>query len=123
MNDFQFQNTTKVYFELDVFQTWLYDCRILPSYVLKEHCQLYNGDKPVINTVDEGLDYGSDYQIIKTSTHKANYGIRWIVVVMKTRVDDDTGCHKKRAIRLFVFSKNSVIDQMLSAMSGICAAL
>ena len=88
--EYSSQNTTKVYFELDVFQTWLYDCRILPSYVLKEHCQLYNGDKPVINTVDEGLDYGSDYQIIKTSTHKANYGIRWLVVVMKTRVDDDT---------------------------------
>ena len=55
-------NTSAISFELDVFQTWFMDVQFKPSYVEREHCQRWNSDgSPVINTIPEGLDYGSEY--------------------------------------------------------------
>ena len=32
------ENTTEIVFETDVYQTWIHDVTIMPSYVVREHC-------------------------------------------------------------------------------------
>lgn len=79
--------STEVYFELDTFQTWYYDTTFKQSYVVREHCPLWNEDgSPVINTVDEGLNYGLEYDNVKVIHHKPNVGIRFLVIVVKKAV-------------------------------------
>lgn len=77
-------NTSAISFELDVFQTWFMDVEFKPSYVEREHCQRWNSDgTPVINTIPEGLDYGSEY-ITKGFKRLYDMGdkarIKWIVI-------------------------------------------
>ena len=77
-------NTSAISFELDVFQTWFMDVEFKPSYVEREHCQRWNSDgTPVINTIPEGLDYGSEY-ITKDFKRLYDMGdkakIKWIVI-------------------------------------------
>lgn len=77
-------NTSAISFELDVFQTWFMDVEFKPSYVEREHCKRWNSDgTPVINTIPEGLDYGSEY-ITKGFKRLYDMGdkarIKWIVI-------------------------------------------
>jgi hypothetical protein len=81
--------TTYVHFELDVFQTWKFEMNFKPSYVVREHCQLWNTDgTPVINTVDEGLDYGTDYEFKYVQQYTPNSALMFLVIVAKA------GLHK-----------------------------
>lgn len=87
-------NTSAISFELDVFQTWFMDVEFKPSYVEREHCRRWNSDgTPVINTIPEGLDYGSEYQVKgiegvnedgvdNTSVTIASTIVRWFVLVV-----------------------------------------
>lgn len=88
-------NTSAISFELDVFQTWFMDVEFKPSYVEREHCQRWNSDgTPVINTIPEGLDYGSEYVY---KGHKRLYDvgmknkIKWIVIATSIDVNDIAG--------------------------------
>lgn len=88
------KNTTKVYFQIDVFQTWKFDMNFKPSFVVREHCKLWNADgSPVINTIDEGLNYGIEYDTVYAKHFELNGGYRWLVMVTKTPVhtDGETG--------------------------------
>lgn len=79
------KNTTRVHFEIDVFQTWKFDMDFKPSYVVREHCPLWNPDgTPVINTVDEGLNYGTDYDIVYANEFSPNLDIFYLVIVAKS---------------------------------------
>lgn len=81
------KNTTKVHFQIDVFQTWKFDMNFKPSFVVREHCKLWNEDgTPVINTIDEGLNYGKEYDTVYTNHFEVNQGYRWLVMVTKTPV-------------------------------------
>lgn len=77
-------NTSIVNFEIDVFQTWYLDVNWQPSYVEREHQTRWNSDgSPVINTIPEGLDYGSDY-LIKSVSDISSLTIKgqvsWIIL-------------------------------------------
>lgn len=77
-------NTSWVYFELDVFQTWLFEMEFKDSFVEREHTTRYaaNG-KPIVNTLDEGLNYGSEYKIVSDKRY-SNYGnVLFILVTAK----------------------------------------
>lgn len=81
------KNTTKVYFQIDVFQTWKFDMNFKPSFVVREHCKLWDADgSPVINTIDEGLNYGCEYDTVYAKHFELNEGYRWLVMVTKTPV-------------------------------------
>lgn len=81
------KNTTKVHFQIDVFQTWKFDMNFKPSFVVREHCKLWNADgSPVINTIDEGLNYGVEYDTVYAKHFELNEGYRWLVMVTKTPV-------------------------------------
>ena len=51
------ENTTEIVFETDVYQTWIHDVTIMPSYVVREHSATDNWKD---NLVPEQLD-ASDY--------------------------------------------------------------
>lgn len=88
-------NTSAISFELDVFQTWFMDVQFKPSYIEREHCQRWNSDgTPVINTIPEGLDYGSEY-VYKGHTRlydkTNNNKIKWLVIASTIDEEDLIG--------------------------------
>lgn len=85
------RGTTYVHVQLDVFQTWKFEMNFKPSYVIREHCKLWNDDgTPVINTVDEGLNYGTDMDNVDCIKHQVGLGYKWLVIVAKTPFHDGT---------------------------------
>ena len=84
------KNTTDVYFELDVLQTFMFDMEFKDSYVVREHRPLYysNGSTPYINTQPEGLHYGEEYDIKKVSQIVNDYDVRFFVIISKTPLHD-----------------------------------
>lgn len=60
------ENVTSISFEVDVFQTFMFDYEIQESYVSREHQDRWNSNgKPIFNLRDETLDLGTDY--VKTN--------------------------------------------------------
>jgi len=81
--------TTHVHIQLDVLQTWLFRLNFKPSFIVREHCKLWNDDgTPVINTVDEGLNYGLEYDIVEAERHRPFGMVQFMVIVSKTPMDD-----------------------------------
>lgn len=77
-------NTTKIHFELDVFQTWQFDFTFRTSYVLREHTKRWNTDgSPVINTIEENLDYGTEYETVAIENFRPFGDIFFLVIVTK----------------------------------------
>lgn len=76
-------NTCAISFELDVFQSWFLDVNFQPSYIERQHCKRWNSDgTPVINTVPESLEFGTEYNIVsvETSSAKTNKGnMCWLI--------------------------------------------
>jgi hypothetical protein len=78
------KNRTDVHIQLDVVQTWMFDMNWQPSYVVREHCPLWNSDgSPVINTVPEDLNYGTDYKVAKVEQYRAYEDLYFLVIVSK----------------------------------------
>lgn len=78
------QNCTIITYQLDVFQTYLFDFRFQSTYVEREHTKRYNSDgTPVINTLDEGLAYGYDYECYNIDRLQQCDNIIWAVLVSK----------------------------------------
>jgi hypothetical protein len=77
-------NNTRVYFELDVFQTWLFEMKWKPSYIVREHRDRWNADgTPVLNTVDEELAYGTEYDNVDVTNFTPFDGYKWLVILSK----------------------------------------
>lgn len=77
-------NVTLIHMEIDVFQTWYFDYNIKPCFVEREHTEQYNGASPIINTVDEGIDYGSEMDTVYFHEFQPHNGLFWLVVVSKS---------------------------------------
>jgi hypothetical protein len=84
-------NTTKIFFELDVYQTWQFDMTWNPSFVEREHANRWNVDgTPVINTVDEGLSYGTEYDTSSVLQWLPFDGVYFLVIVAKKTMHGGT---------------------------------
>lgn len=80
-------NSCLVNFTVDVYQTFLFDVQFRPSYIERQHCKRWNADgSPVINTVNEGLDYGSEY-VTKSISFNEN-DLYWLVFVTSLTEDE-----------------------------------
>lgn len=85
-------NTSLVSFEIDVFQTWFMDVSFQPTYIEREHCQRWDSSgNPIINTIPEGLDYGSEYvtkgfKRLYDLSPKARY--KWLVIAFALNEND-----------------------------------
>lgn len=81
-------NMTEIEFELDVYQTWQFDMIFNPSFVVREHTKRWNSDgSPVVNTVDEGLNYGTEYKTVKVDRFIPYNNIFYLVIVCTERMD------------------------------------
>lgn len=83
-------NTSAISFVIDEWQTWCFDITFMPTFIERKHCQRWNSDgSPVINTIDEGLDYGSEY--ITKDHEQYNNDLYWICFVTSLdNIDDYT---------------------------------
>lgn len=80
-------NVTRINYQIDVYQTWLFDMNWQTTYVEREHTKRFNQDgTPVINTLDEGLAYGDDYKIIHKQKCITN-NIIWLVAITKSSIE------------------------------------
>lgn len=88
--EFENRHTTWVHFEIDVFQTWIHETTFKPSFVKREHRQLWHDDgTPVVNTLDEGLDYGDMYDTVFAKNVLPSGGYKWLVIVCKEKLHGD----------------------------------
>lgn len=89
--DFISPNVTRISYQIDVFQTWLFDMEWQTTYVDREHTTRFNNDgTPVINTIEEDLAYGTDYKTIyKRKCNDDN--IIWLVAITKSPIEQLIG--------------------------------
>lgn len=84
------RGATYVYFEIDVMQTWQFDINFKTSFIEREHQHLRVNGRPALNTIDEGLDYGTEYDIVESRRY-APYGDTFFLVVICKEAMHSTG--------------------------------
>lgn len=73
-------NASYIDFVVDEWQTWQFDINFRESFIERKHCMRWNSDgTPVINTQDEGLDFGNQY-IVKDH-QEYNNNLYWVCFV------------------------------------------
>jgi hypothetical protein len=81
---------TLVHFELDVYQTWQFAVNWNMSFVEREHRDRWNTDgTPVINTLDEGLNYGTEYNTVSVSHFRPYSDLYFLVTISKKNMHND----------------------------------
>lgn len=81
------EQTSKVYFEVDVLQTFMFDFSFKKSFVNREHRPLYSGGLPVKNTIEENLNYGNVLLTSKTKRITSNdLDYHWLIIASKERL-------------------------------------
>jgi hypothetical protein len=86
--EYKNSSMTNIHFQIDVLQTWRFEMNFKPSLVEREHCpQYYSDGRPVHNSIDEGLDYGDEYDTVwvkqvQPTSHK------WLVILAKEPMHD-----------------------------------
>lgn len=89
--DYVSPKVTRITYQIDVYQTWLFEMQWQTTYVEREHTKRFNQDgTPVINTIEEDLNYGTDYKTIyKTKCNNDN--IIWLVAITKISIEQLLG--------------------------------
>ena len=77
-------NVTLLNMEIDVFQTWYYDYQRKPCFVEREHTIEYVNAQPVVNTIDEGLNYGDEMDTVYFHEFTPHNGLFWLVMISKS---------------------------------------
>jgi hypothetical protein len=94
--EYQNKNVTDVHFEIDVFQTWKFDMDFKPSFTIREHTNLWNSDgTPALNTIDEGLDYGKEYDTVSVINYKPYDNLLFLVIVSKEVMHNSASVKEK----------------------------
>lgn len=89
--------TTYVHFDIDVLQTWMFDIKFQESFIVREHVKLWNDDgTPTINTIDEGLNYGSEYDIVSVENHTPYSDMMFLVIISTSIMHGTPGEEESR---------------------------
>lgn len=83
------EDSSYVYFEIDAYQTFMFDFKFNPSYILQEHQDRWTADhKPIFSRTEENLEYGSEYTIESAYkvTPRAD-DIKWFIVTCVSHRD------------------------------------
>lgn len=74
-------HTTTVFFEIDVFQTYMFDFKWNPSYISKAHVDRWTAEhKPIYSKTDEGFDYGDEYSVESGYRIEQDEELKWLLV-------------------------------------------
>ena len=85
------QNASKVKFEIDVIQTYMFDMNFKQSFIDREHCKRWNADgTPVINTVPENLDLGTEYTTIANKIGDMHSRRKLMLITTTEKLSEDT---------------------------------
>lgn len=78
------KEVTYVHFQLDVLQTWRFEMNFKESFVEREHCKLFDSNgRPIVNTIDEGLYYGSEYENVHVENFIPFTDVFFLVICCK----------------------------------------
>ena len=81
-------NVTRIDYQIDVFQTYLFEMEFKTSYIERRHTRRFdNNGFPIINTLEEGLDYGSDYEIVDMQKFEQCENTIWCVIISKVALE------------------------------------
>lgn len=65
--DYVNPGVSQINYQLDSYQTFLFDMQWKQSFIEREHTtRFHSNGLPVTNTLDEGLDYGSNYDTVES---------------------------------------------------------
>lgn len=84
--EWESERSFAIYIETDVYQTWMLDCKLLESFVIREHVK---DDRIGANLVDEGLELG-EYTINDSLPTLELDEIWFIMAVSDTKVANGT---------------------------------
>lgn len=83
-------NTSLIKFIIDEWQTWCFNITFRPTFIERKHCRRWNADgTPVVNTIPEELNYGSEY--ITKYHEDYNNNLYWICFVTSLVGTDFSG--------------------------------
>lgn len=85
--EYKSPNTTWIHYEIDVMQTWLFDYQLKASFIDREHTILKENGLPVINTIDEGLNYGNAYLTTKQLQVEQIPNILFAIITTKVKLE------------------------------------
>lgn len=120
-------NTSLIKFVIDEWQTWYFDLTFRPTFIERKHCKRWNSDgTPVINTVPEGLDYGSEYVVKDHDDY--NNDLYWICFVTSLVGSDFSGAGLLNSIDvptmleifylpIYKTTSNTIIDSEYNGVS------
>ena len=120
-------NTSLIKFIIDEWQTWCFDLTFRPTFIERKHCQRWNSDgTPVVNTVPEGLDYGSEYLVKYHEDYNNN--LYWICFVTSLVGTDFSGATPQNSIDvptmleifylpIYKTTSNTIIDSEYNGVS------
>ena len=75
------ENTTYIYFQIDVLQTYMFDYEWRASYIEQSHVDRWTSDqKPIYSKTDEGLYYGEEYNVETAFALRQSANVRWLMV-------------------------------------------
>lgn len=75
-----------IYFEIDPFQTWVTDFYFLDCFVEREHTRRFQNGVPVVNTLDEGLNYGLAYETVWEQQYYPYDDTMFLLLVCKNNI-------------------------------------
>lgn len=83
--DFENIGVTYVNFVIDDWQTYMFDIQFRNSLVEREHLLRYTNNRPTINTIEENINYGTDYDLVfATNGHPT--GCNFLVIITNSRL-------------------------------------
>lgn len=107
-------NTSLVEFELDIWQSWYFDITFKESYIEREHCTRWNSDgSPVINTIPENLDFGSEYRVTgqkRLYDLGAKAQIKWLVIGLTLKWQNFSNLYRDQFSNLTAQEKQNYFD-------------
>lgn len=90
-------STTRIYFEIDAFQTFMFDFEIQESFIDREHQDRFTSNmKPIFNTKEENISYGSNYRIKSTTdvvqkmSKNLPVKIKYFLIISSDKLGTDT---------------------------------
>lgn len=81
-------STVELEFQLDFFQTYHFDIQRLPSFVERMHTSEYQSNGlPIINTIDEQINYGLEYRTRYTQELKVS-SLYYLVIASTKQIGE-----------------------------------
>lgn len=89
--DYANPTTSYIYYQIDVYQTYLGQVSWKPSFIERQHVDRWTqAGEPTINTLDEGLDYGDSYQVLNRTTLEQIPGVAFLVIGTKVKLSNSS---------------------------------